>query len=140
MSMMQEFKAFAMRGNVVDLAVGVVIGGAFGAIVTSLVGDLIMPVIGVLTGGVDFSKAALLLKAGVAASADGTAAAVPPVLLGYGKFIQTILNFTIVAFAIFMLVKAINATRKAEAPPPPAGPTPQEALLAEIRDLLKKQA
>ena len=139
MSVIQEFKAFAMRGNVVDLAVGVVIGGAFGAIVTSLVGDLIMPVVGVLTGGVDFSKAALVLKQGVAASADGTLQAVPPVLLGYGKFIQTILNFIIVAFAIFMLVKGMNSTKKKEEAAAPAGPTPQEALLAEIRDLLKKQ-
>lgn len=138
MSMLQDFKAFAMRGNVVDLAVGVVIGSAFGAIVTSLVGDLIMPVIGVLTGGVDFSKAAIVLKEGVAASADGTVKAVPPVLFGYGKFIQTVVNFSIIAFAIFMLVKGVNATRKKhDAVPPP--PTPQEVLLTEIRDLLKKQ-
>lgn len=140
MSMIQEFKAFAMRGNVVDLAVGVVIGGAFGAIVTSLVGDLIMPLVGVLTGGVDFSKAAIVLKAGVAASADGTIAAQPAVLLGYGKFIQTIVNFMIVAFAIFMLVKGINATKKKEEAAAPPAPNPQEVLLAEIRDLLKKQA
>ena len=139
MSMIQEFKAFAMRGNVVDLAVGVVIGGAFGAIVTSLVGDLIMPVVGVLTGGVDFSKAAFVLKEGVAASADGSVKAVPAVLLGYGKFIQTILNFIIVAFAIFMLVKGINATKKKEEAAAPPAPNPQEVLLAEIRDLLKKQ-
>ena len=139
MSMIQEFKAFAMRGNVVDLAVGVVIGGAFGAIVTSLVGDLIMPLVGVLTGGVDFSKAAIVLKEGVAASADGSVKAIPPVLLGYGKFIQTILNFMIVAFAIFMLVKGINATKKKEEAAAPSAPNPQEVLLAEIRDLLKKQ-
>ena len=139
MSMMQEFKAFAMRGNVVDLAVGVVIGGAFGAIVTSLVGDLIMPLVGVLTGGVDFSKAAIVLKEGVVASADGSVKAVPAVLLGYGKFIQTILNFIIVAFAIFMLVKGINATKKKEEAAAPPAPNPQEVLLAEIRDLLKKQ-
>lgn len=139
MSMLQEFKAFAMRGNVLDLAVGVVIGGAFGAIVTSLVGDLIMPVVGVLTGGVDFSKAALVLKEGIAASADGSIKAVPPVLLGYGKFIQTILNFIIVAWAIFMLVKGMNKmTNKQAAVPPP--PSAQETLLTEIRDLLKKQA
>ncbi|MES2683017.1 MAG: large-conductance mechanosensitive channel protein MscL [Pseudomonadota bacterium] len=140
MSMMQEFKAFAMRGNVVDLAVGVVIGGAFGAIVTSLVGDLIMPLVGVLTGGVDFSKAAIVLKEGVVASADGSVKAVPAVLLGYGKFIQTILNFIIVAFAIFMLVKGINATKKKEEAAAPPAPNPQEVLLAEIRDLLKKQS
>jgi len=139
MSMLQEFKAFAMRGNVLDLAVGVVIGGAFGAIVTSLVGDLIMPLVGVLTGGVDFSKAAFVLKEGVAASADGSIKAVPPVLLGYGKFIQTILNFIIVAWAIFMLVKGMNKVihKQAAVPPPPSA---QETLLTEIRDLLKKQA
>ena len=139
MSMIQEFKAFAMRGNVVDLAVGVVIGGAFGAIVTSLVGDLIMPLVGLLTGGVDFSKAAVVLKEGVAASADGSIKAVPPVLLGYGKFIQTVLNFIIVAWAIFMLVKAMNTLKKKEEAAAPVTP-PQEVLLAEIRDLLKKQS
>ena len=135
MSMIQEFKTFAMRGNVVDLAVGVVIGGAFGAIVTSLVGDLIMPLIGILTGGVDFSKAAIVLKE---ASADGK---VPAVLLGYGKFIQAIFNFVIVSFAIFMLVKGMNAAKKkeAEAPAAPPAPSAEEKLLTEIRDLLKKQ-
>lgn len=132
MGMMSEFKAFAMRGNVVDLAVGVVIGGAFGAIVASLVADVIMPVVGVLTGGVDFSKAAFVLKEGDEANK------IAPVLLGYGKFIQTIINFIIVAFAIFMMVKGINATKKAEVPPPPPGPSNEEKLLAEIRDLLKK--
>ena len=118
MSMLQEFKAFAMRGNVVDLAVGVVIGGAFGAIVTSLVGDLIMPLIGILTGGVDFSKATLVLKEAVVASADGAVAAKPAVLLGYGKFIQTVVNFIIVAWAIFMLVKGMNSLKKKEAAAP----------------------
>ena len=134
MSIASEFKAFAMRGNVIDLAVGVVIGGAFGTIVTSLVGDVIMPVIGQLTAGVDFSKAAVVLKE---ASADGKT---PAVLLGYGKFIQSIINFIIVAFAIFMMVKAINSMKKAEAaaPPPPPGPSNEEKLLMEIRDLLKK--
>lgn len=135
MSIASEFKAFAMRGNVIDLAVGVVIGGAFGTIVTSLVGDVIMPVIGQLTAGVDFSKAAVVLKE---ASADGKT---PAVLLGYGKFIQSIINFIIVAFAIFMMVKALNSVKKAEAaapPPPPPGPSNEEKLLAEIRDLLKK--
>ena len=134
MGMMTEFKTFAMRGNVVDLAVGVVIGGAFGAIVTSLVGDVIMPLVGVLTGGIDFSKAALVLKPG------DEAAKIAPVLLSYGKLIQAIFNFAIVAFAIFMLVKAMNATKKQEAavPPPAPGPSNEEKLLMEIRDLLKK--
>lgn len=134
MSMLQEFKTFAMKGNVVDLAVGVVIGSAFGAIVTSLVGDLIMPVVGILTGGVDFSKAALVLRE---ASADGK---VPAVLFGYGKFIQTFINFIIVAWAIFMLVKGMNTLKKMDAAAAPAAPPAQEVLLAEIRDLLKKQA
>ncbi len=138
MSMLQEFKTFAMRGNVVDLAVGVVIGGAFGGIVTSLVGDLIMPVVGILTGGIDFSKAALVLKEGIAASPDGKVPAVAPVLFGYGKFIQTVINFIIVAWAIFLLVKVMNKIHHKEAPPP-APPTPSEKLLTDIRDLLAKQ-
>lgn len=134
MSMLQEFKAFVMRGNVVDLAVGVVIGGAFGAIVTSLVGDIVMPSIGILTSGVDFSKAALVLKE---ASADGK---VPAVLLSYGKFIQATINFVIVAFVIFLVIKAMNTMKKKEAVAPtlPQEPSAQEKLLAEIRDLLKK--
>lgn len=134
MSMLQEFKAFVMRGNVVDLAVGVVIGGAFGAIVTSLVGDVVMPAIGMLTSGVDFSKAALVLKE---ASADGKT---PAVLLSYGKFIQTTINFVIVAFVIFLVIKAMNAMKKKEAAAPslPPEPSAQEKLLTEIRDLLKK--
>lgn len=130
MSIAQEFKSFAMRGNVIDLAVGVVIGAAFGAIVTSLVGDVIMPVVGQLTAGVDFSKAALVLKE---ASEDGKT---PAVLLSYGKFVQTVINFIIVAFVIFLVVKAINSLKKAEAAAP--APTKQEVLLTEIRDLLKK--
>lgn len=141
MGMLNEFKTFAMRGNVVDLAVGVVIGGAFGGIVTSLVGDLIMPVVGILTGGVDFSKAAIVLKEGIAASADGKVPAVAPVLFGYGKFIQTVINFIIVAWAIFMLVKAMNTLKRKEAvapPPAPPGPSAEAQLLTEIRDLLKK--
>ena len=134
MSMLQEFKAFVMRGNVVDLAVGVVIGGAFGAIVTSLVGDVVMPAIGMLASGVDFSKSALILKE---ASADGKT---PAVLLSYGKFIQTTINFVIVAFVIFLVIKAMNAMKKKEAAAPtlPPEPSAQEKLLTEIRDLLKK--
>lgn len=133
MSMVQEFKQFAMRGNVVDLAVGVIIGAAFGKIVSSLVGDLVMPVLGLLIGGVDFSDMAITLKA-----AEGDT---PAVLLSYGKFIQSVFDFTIVAFAIFLVIKAINAAkRKEEAAPPPAPPEPsnEEKLLAEIRDLLRK--
>ncbi|MCK9193031.1 MAG: large-conductance mechanosensitive channel protein MscL [Nevskia sp.] len=136
MSIGQEFKEFAMRGNVVDLAVGVVIGAAFGAIVTSLVGDVVMPALGQVTAGVDFSKAAITLKE---ASADGK---VPAVLLGYGKFIQTIINFLIIAFVIFLVVKGINSLKKKEAsapaPAPPPEPSDEVKLLAEIRDLLRK--
>ena len=134
MSMLQEFKAFAMRGNVVDLAVGVVIGGAFGAIVTSMVGDIVMPAVGILTSGVDFSKAALVLKE---ASSDGKA---PAVLMSYGKLLQTLLNFIIVAFVIFLVIKSMNAMKKKEeaAPSAPPAPSNQEVLLTQIRDLLKK--
>ena len=132
MSMMQVFKAFAVKGNVVDMAVGIVIGAAFGKIVSSFVGDVIMPPIGVLLGGVDFSGLAFTLKA-----ASGGA---PAVVLSYGKFIQTLVDFTIIAFAIFMAVKAINSFRKAEAEAPKAPPAPstEVVLLTEIRDLLKK--
>ena len=128
----QEFKDFAMRGNVMDMAVGVIIGGAFGKIITSLVDDVLMPAIGMLTGNVDFTN--LVCKIG-----DGEEAAV----LKYGQFIQNIVDFLIVALCIFCVVKAINAaTKKKEEPAPepeaPAGPT-QEELLAEIRDLLAKK-
>lgn len=131
MSMLKEFKEFAMRGNVIDLAVGVVIGVAFGKVVSSLVADIIMPPLGLLTGGVDFSKLAVTLQPAV----NGK----PAVLLGYGLFIQSILSFVIIAFAIFMMVNVINKlTRKPPAAPPaPPEPTTEEKLLAEIRDLMK---
>ena len=131
MGMMQEFKDFAMRGNVVDLAVGVVIGGAFGKIVSSVVADIIMPPIGLLTGGVNFTDLKVLLKEGVGD--------IPAVTLNYGAFIQTIFDFTIIAFAIFLLVKAMNSAKKAEAAAPPPPPPAQEVLLGEIRDLLKQR-
>lgn len=129
MSMLKEFKEFAMRGNVVDLAVGVVIGAAFGKIVSSLVADLVMPLLGLLIGGIDFADMAIMLKA-----AQGET---PAVLLSYGKFVQAVFDFTLVAFAIFMVVKGINRFRRQEAAAPPA-PTTEEKLLTEIRDLLKK--
>lgn len=122
MSMIQEFKAFAMKGSVVDLAIGVIIGGAFGAIVASLVGDVLMPLIGILTGGVDFS---------------GLHAMVGSANVTYGKFIQAAINFLIIAFALFMVIKGLNATKKKEEKPVAAPPPKQEVLLAEIRDLLK---
>jgi large conductance mechanosensitive channel len=133
MGMVQEFKEFAVKGNVVDLAVGVIIGGAFGKIVSSLVDDVIMPPIGLALGGVNFKELAVTLKA----AADGKAA----VMLKYGNFLQVTFDFIILAFVIFLMVKGINSMKKAEvaaAPAPPAGPTNEEKLLMEIRDALKK--
>ncbi|MGB4073909.1 large-conductance mechanosensitive channel protein MscL [Pseudomonas sp.] len=133
MGILNEFKAFAVKGNVVDMAVGIIIGAAFGKIVSSFVGDVIMPPIGLLIGGVDFTDLAITLKA-----AEGD---LPAVVMSYGKFIQTILDFIIVAFAIFMGVKAINRLKREEAAAPeaPPAPTVEQELLSEIRDLLKAQ-
>lgn len=133
MSLIQEFKAFASRGNVIDMAVGIIIGAAFGKIVSSFVGDVIMPPIGLILGGVDFSDLAVTLKA-----AEGSA---PAVVIAYGKFIQTIIDFLIISFAIFMGLKAINTLKKKqeEEAAAPAGPTKEQELLTEIRDLLKSQ-
>lgn len=131
MGMLKEFKEFAVKGNVVDMAVGVIIGGAFGKIVTSLVGDVVMPPIGVAMGGVDFSNLSMIVKEAI----DNK----PAVVISYGKFLQTIIDFVIIAFVIFMAIKGINSLKKkeAEAPAAPAAPSNQELLLAEIRDLLK---
>ena len=131
--MISEFKKFAMRGNVVDMAVGIVIGGAFGKIVSSFVADVIMPPIGILIGGVDFAKLAIVLQEG----AGETVA----VTLNYGKFIQTFFDFLIIAFAIFMVVKGMNSLKEKEEEAPPATPEPskEEILLGEIRDLLKNK-
>jgi large conductance mechanosensitive channel len=130
--MLQEFKEFAMKGNVVDLAVGVIIGGAFGKIVSSFVADVVMPLIGLLVGGVDFTKLGITLKEAVDEKT-------PAVMLNYGNFVQTIFDFTIVAFAIFMAIKMMNKMKKAQvaAPEAPPAPTKEELLLTEIRDLLK---
>jgi large conductance mechanosensitive channel len=139
MSFVKEFKEFAMRGNVVDLAVGVVIGAAFGKIVTSLVQDVIMPPLGALMGGVDFKQLFIDLSGqGFATLAEAEKAGVP--LIKYGAFIQTIVDFTIIAFAIFVAVKAINKLkRQEEAAPAEPPPTPEDiVLLREIRDALKK--
>ena len=132
MSMMSEFKKFAMRGNVMDMAVGIVIGAAFGKIVSSFVNDVLMPPIGMLMGGVDFSDMAVTLK-----EASGEVAAVT---LNYGSFIQTLVDFIIIAFAIFMVVKAMNNMKKKEeaAPAEPPKPSAEVELLTEIRDSLKK--
>ena len=132
MGMMQEFKEFAVKGNVMDMAVGVVIGGAFGKIVSSFVADVVMPLVGTMIGGVNFASLAITLKEAV-----GTT---PAVVLAYGKFIQSVVDFAIIAFVIFMVIKAINATKNTEeavAAAAPAAPPQQELLLAEIRDLLK---
>lgn len=137
MGMISEFKEFAMRGNVIDLAVGVVIGAAFGKIVTALVEKVIMPPIGLLIGKVDFSDLTWTLAE---ASTDAAGAEVPAVVIGYGDFINTIIQFIIVAFAIFMLIKVLNklARKKAEEPAAPAEPSEDVLLLREIRDSLKK--
>lgn len=134
MGMMKEFKDFAVKGNVVDMAVGIIIGAAFGKIVSSMVGDVIMPPIGVLMGGVDFSNLAFVVKEAVGDT--------PAVTINYGKFIQTLIDFMILAFAIFMGVKAINSLKKKEeeAPSEPPKPSNEEVLLTEIRDLLQKQS
>ncbi len=131
MGMLKEFKEFAVKGNVVDMAVGIIIGAAFGKIVSSFVADVIMPPIGLLLGGVDFTNLAITLKA-----AAGNA---PAVVLGYGKFIQSVVDFTIVAFAIFLVVKAMNSMKKKEEESAPEEPPKQEVLLAEIRDLLQEK-
>ncbi|WP_339804968.1 large-conductance mechanosensitive channel protein MscL [uncultured Marinobacter sp.] len=133
MSMMKEFKEFAVKGNVVDMAVGIIIGVAFGKIVSSFVADVLMPPIGLLIGGVDFSNLAIILRE----AADGGEA----VAMRYGVFLQSVLDFIIVAFAVFLAVKALNSMRKkeAETPAQPPAPSAQEQLLMEIRDLLKNQ-
>ena len=139
-SFMGEFKTFIARGNVMDMAVGVIIGGAFGKISTSLVNDVIMPLISVLTGGVDFSNWKIVLKAAVT-GADGVIDASTEIAIRYGAFLATILDFLIIAFAVFCLIKAINRfhRKKEAAPPPPPQPSQEEVLLAEIRDLLKER-
>ena len=131
MGMLQEFRDFAVRGNVVDMAVGVIMGAAFGKITSSLVNDVMMPPLGMLLGGVDFSDKAIVLRA--AAGTD------PGVAVKYGVFINALLDFAIVALAVFMLVKGINSLRRqqAAAPAPPPAPTREEVLLTEIRDALR---
>ena len=135
MGFFSEFKTFAMRGNVVDLAVGVVIGAAFGKIVGALVDGIIMPVIGLMVGGVNFSELAVTLKDGVVGP-DGKMLA-EPVLWKYGAFIQTIVDFAIIAFAIFLVVKLMNKLKRKEDAAPPPPPSDEVKLLTEIRDALK---
>ncbi len=136
----QEFKDFAVKGNVMDMAIGVVVGGAFGKIVTSLVNDIIMPGVGVLTGGLNFTDYKFVIQKGVT---DGTEIITPEVAITWGSFVQTVVDFLIIAFCIFLAVKVINRFKRkeevVEAPAAPAGPT-QEELLTQIRDLLKEQS
>ena len=136
MSLTKEFKEFISRGNVVDLAVGVIIGAAFGKIVSSVVSDIIMPPIGVLLGGMNFSSLKIILKDG---SVDPAGKVVEAVTLNYGNFIQTGIDFLIIAAAIFLFVKAFNSMKKKEEALPPAEPSNEEKLLGEIRDLLAKK-
>jgi large conductance mechanosensitive channel len=137
MGMLQEFKAFAMRGNVVDMAVGIIIGAAFGKIVSSLVADVLTPPLGLLIGGIDFSSLVVSLKDAVL-KPDGSVLT-PAVTINYGKFIQSTVDFIIMAFAIFIMIKIMNKLQKHEEakPTPPPAPTPTENLLGEIRDILK---
>ncbi len=132
MKLVDEFKAFALKGNVVDMAVGIIIGLAFGKIVSSIVADIIMPPLGLLIGGVNFTDLKVILKAATETN--------PAVTWNYGNFIQVTFDFLVVAFVVFMVIKAINATKRKQevAPVPPPPPTKEELLLTEIRDLLKK--
>jgi large conductance mechanosensitive channel len=131
MSMMKEFREFAVKGNMLDMAVGIIIGAAFGKIVSSLVADMIMPPVGLALGGVDFSNMVLVLKDAVGGK--------PAVVVSYGKFIMAIIDFIIIAFVVFLLVKGINAMRKKEAVAPETPPSRDQVLLGEIRDLLKEK-
>jgi large conductance mechanosensitive channel len=132
MKLVDEFKAFAMKGNVVDMAVGIIIGAAFGKIIASMVSDVLMPPLGLLIGGVNFTDLKIILKSAIGEN--------PAVTLNYGNFLQVVFDFLIVAFVVFMMIKAMNSAKKKEVPPPPAPPAPskEEMLLTEIRDLLKK--
>lgn len=138
MSIIQEFRTFAMKGNVIDMAVGIIIGGAFGKIVASLVSDVIMPPIGLLIGGVKFDNLKIILKQ---AETDTTGKITEAITINYGNFINTSIDFIIIAFSIFIFIKMLNSMKKKEVvtPPTPPTPTPEEILLTEIRNLLKNQ-
>lgn len=139
--MLNEFKKFAMRGNVIDMAVGIIIGASFGTIVKSLVDDVIMPPLGLLLGNVDFSELFIVLKEGAVAAPYATVAAAKEagaVTINYGQFINNIVSFIIVAFAVFLLIRMINRMKKEEGPTPPAATPEDVLLLREIRDSLKK--
>ena len=139
--MLKEFREFALKGNVVDMAVGIIIGGAFGTIVSSMVADVLMPPIGMALGGVDFSGVMMVLREGTPPGPYTTAEAAKAagaVTINIGLFINAVISFLIVAFALFMVIKAMNSARK-QAPAVPPGPTPDQQLLAEIRDLLARR-
>lgn len=142
MKILDEFKAFAVKGNMIDMAVGIIIGGAFGKIVSSMVNDVIMPPLGTLIGGVNFTGFKVVLKEAVADAAGVVTS--PEVTLNYGQFLQNLFDFTIIAFAVFMMIKAINRLRAKEepaaAPPAPPQPSAEEKLLTEIRDILKSKS
>ncbi len=134
--MLKEFRDFAMRGNVLDMAIGIILGAAFGKIVSSLVSDVLMPPIGLVMGNVDFSNLFIDLSGAGHASLKAAQDAGAPVI-AWGQWLNTVIDFVIVAFVVFLLVKQVNRLKKAEPPPAPAGPTPQEVLLTEIRDALR---
>ncbi len=142
MGMLKEFKEFAMKGNLIDFAVGVVVGGAFGKVTSSFVDGLVMPMVGKIIGGVNFSDMKFKIQDGTKAVMDSagnvTTQEVPEIYIKYGEFITQCLDFIIVAFVMFLVIKAMNKMKKAEPAPPPPGPTNEEKLLAEIRDALKK--
>jgi large conductance mechanosensitive channel len=137
--MLQEFKKFAMRGNVIDLAVGVIIGAAFGSIVTSLVNDIVMPVIGAVTGGLDFSNYYTALSSKVQPGLSYADAKKQGAVLGWGQFLTATLNFLIIAWVLFLAIKGINRLKSEEPPAPAPGPTAEVKLLTEIRDLLSRR-
>lgn len=144
MGFIKEFKEFAIKGNVIDLAVGVIIGGAFGKITSSAIEDIIMPPIGLALGGIDFKDLKVVFKAGIQAVKEGDKIITPEVAevaIRYGKFISTVLDFAILAFCVFMMVKAINSLKKAPAPAPTVAPAPtkEEVLLTEIRDAIRSK-
>lgn len=140
--MLKEFKEFAMKGNVLDMAIGIIMGAAFGTIVNTLVSDVLMPPIGLAMGGIDFSNMFVTLKEGAKAAGPYASLAAAKdagaVTVNYGVFVNAVVSFLIVAFCVFLIVKSINTMKRAEPAPPPPGPTPDQMLLAEIRDLLKR--
>ncbi len=142
MGFFKEFKEFAMKGNLIDFAVGVVVGGAFGKVTASFVDGMVMPLVGKIIGGVNFSEMKYKIQDGTKPVMDATGnivtKEVPEIFIKYGEFITQCIDFLIVAFVMFLVIKAMNNLKKAEPAPPPAGPTPDQALLTEIRDLLKK--